>query len=269
MKKVGNPLLNKHTFVICAYKESAYLEKCIQSLKNQTVRSQVIMITSTPNTFISNMAQKYDIPLYINEGQGGIVQDWNFGYHQATTPYITLAHQDDEYFAKYTEEMLRCMEKENKPLIYFTNYAEIRNGIRVTENQLLKIKRLMLSPMQIRCLQKSRFVRRRILSLGCPICCPSVTFARNHLPETVFKTGFRSCEDWEAWEMLSRMKGSFIYNKRILMGHRIHAESETSHIIQDNERSKEDFEMYCKFWPKWMAKILVKFYSKGEKSNEL
>ena len=259
----------KHTFVICAYKKSNYLEKCIQSLKNQTVKSQIIMITSTPNEFISNLAQKYSIPLYINEGQGGIVQDWNFGYHLATTTYITLAHQDDVSFENYTEEMLRCMAKKKRPLIYFTNYAEIRNGVKVTQNQLLNIKRFMLSPLQVRFFQNSRFVRRRILSLGCPICCPSVTFVRNNLPETVFQTGFRSCEDWEAWEMLSRVKGSFIYNKRILMGHRIHEDSETSHIIQDNERVKEDFVMYCKFWPKWLAKILVKLYSSGEKSNEL
>ena len=39
----------KHTFVICAYKESAYLEECILSLKQQTVKSNIIMITSTPN----------------------------------------------------------------------------------------------------------------------------------------------------------------------------------------------------------------------------
>lgn len=31
------------------------------------------------------------------------------------------------------------------------------------------------------------------------------------------------------------------------MGHRIHEESETSVIIGDNARSKEDYEMFCKF----------------------
>lgn len=28
----------KHTFVICAYKESAYLEECVKSLKEQKKR---------------------------------------------------------------------------------------------------------------------------------------------------------------------------------------------------------------------------------------
>ena len=32
-----------HTFAICAYKESPYLEECIQSLMNQTVKSDILI----------------------------------------------------------------------------------------------------------------------------------------------------------------------------------------------------------------------------------
>ena len=67
---------NDHTFAICAYKESPYLEECILSLKNQTVKSNIIMATSTPNEWIQGLAEKYEIPLYINTGEGGIAQDF-------------------------------------------------------------------------------------------------------------------------------------------------------------------------------------------------
>ena len=50
-----------HTFVICAYKESQYLEECIKSVLNQNVKSNVIISTSTPNEYINNLAKKYDI----------------------------------------------------------------------------------------------------------------------------------------------------------------------------------------------------------------
>ena len=50
--------LNNHTFAICAYKESQYLEECIQSLKKQTVKSNIIMCTSTPNDYIKDLAKK-------------------------------------------------------------------------------------------------------------------------------------------------------------------------------------------------------------------
>ena len=46
-----------HTFVICAYKESQYLEECIESIKKQNVKSNVIMTTSTPIEFIEKIAQ--------------------------------------------------------------------------------------------------------------------------------------------------------------------------------------------------------------------
>lgn len=262
-------LQNKHTFVICAYKESPFLEECILSLKKQVLKSSIIMITSTPNDYIQALADKYHIELKINRGEGGIVQDWNFGYEQCTTPYITIAHQDDIYFPEYSKNAVECLAESKHPLIYFSDYCEIRNEKRVNSNQLLKIKRILLFPLRWKMFQNSIFIRRRSLSIGNGICCPAVTFAKDNLPNPVFRVHFRSDEDWEAWERLSKLKGSFVYDAAIRMGHRIHEESETSIIIGDNVRSKEDYEMFCKFWPQNIARIIVRFYSKSEKSNKI
>ena len=49
------------------------------------------MATSTPNEWIQGLAEKYEIPLYIHTGEGGIAQDWNFAYRQAKTDYVTAA----------------------------------------------------------------------------------------------------------------------------------------------------------------------------------
>lgn len=258
-----------HTFALCAYKESPFLEECILSLKNQTIPTNIIMATATPNEYIRNLARKYDIPLYINTGEKGITQDWNFAYNQAKTDYITIAHQDDLYDRRYVEILFKMTEREKKPLIFFTDYYEVRNGQVVKSNTLLRIKRLLLLPMRPRFAWKSRFIRRRVLSLGSSICCPSVTFARNNIPNPVFLNHFRTDEDWEAWERLSRLKGSFVFCKRPLTYHRIHGGSETSAVIQETGRSAEDYEMFCKFWPPWIAKLLTKVYSKSEQSNEL
>ena len=173
------------------------------------------------------------------------------------------------YFSDYSIRAVRKLEESKHPLIYFSDYCEIRNGEKVRNNGLLKTKRMLLSPLKIKRCQKSRFLRRRILSLGNGICCPSVTFAKENLPNPVFRVHFRSNEDWEAWERLSRLKGDFLYDSTIQMGHRIHEESETSVIIGDNARSKEDYEMFCKFWPKCIAKFLSNFYAKSEKSNKI
>ena len=51
----------KHVFAICAYKDSPYLERCIRSLKAQTVPSHIIICTSTPSSYIDRLAWKYGL----------------------------------------------------------------------------------------------------------------------------------------------------------------------------------------------------------------
>lgn len=258
----------RHTFVVCAYKESGYLEQCVQSLLKQTEKSQIVMATSTPNDLILRVAEKHQIPLRINNGASGIAQDWNFAYSQASTDYVTLAHQDDIYEATYTARMFARMETVLKPLIFFSNYYEIRNGDKVVSNNLLRIKRLLTAPLRIKSLQQLVVARRFCLAFGSSICCPSVTFAVNNLPKEVFTVHFRSDVDWQAWEQLSRLKGSFCYDSKMLVGHRIHGDSETTKVIGEGQRTKEDMEMFQKFWPRMIAKLLTGLYASSERSNK-
>lgn len=57
-----------HTFAICAYGESPFLEECIQSCIGQTERTNILLATSTPNAYIKNLGGKYGIPVYVNRG---------------------------------------------------------------------------------------------------------------------------------------------------------------------------------------------------------
>ena len=258
-----------HTFAICAYGESEYLEECISSLLNQTVKTNILISTSTPSEYIYKMAEKYGLPLCINKGEHGITQDWNFAYEHADTDYVTIAHQDDIYEPEYAEKIIKEMAKSDNSIIAFSDYSELRNGEKIHDTTMLKIKRIMLLPLRIKAFWKSKFIRRRVLSMGDPICCPAVTFDLENVKRPIFADGFRSCEDWEAWEKLSRLKGKFIYINEPLMCHRIHEESATTAIIHDNARVQENYIMYCKFWPKPIAKLINHFYTKSEKSNEI
>lgn len=258
-----------HRFMICAYKESAYLEECICSLKKQSISADIGMATSTPCEHISRLAEKYNIPLYVNEGQGGIANDWNFALKAAGKKVVTLAHQDDIYCEDYLEKLLKALNENEHPLLFFTDYGELRDGEKVTGTRLLQIKRIMLLPLRLKGLRKNRWVRRRILSLGSPISCPTVSYILNNLEMPVFEQRYRGSVDWQTWEKISRMKGSFVFWPEVLMYHRIHEESETSAIIRESVRTQEDYEMFCRFWPKWIAKILMHFYAKGQDSNRL
>lgn len=265
--KTSKYSVSDHAFVICAYKESQYLEECILSLLHQEVQSRIILVTSTPNSHIETLVKKYGLEYHVNTGAAGIAGDWNFAYHTANGELVTIAHQDDIYEPNFVKKVLEGINRCKCPLIVFTDYGELRNSNRVTRNKLLKVKRTMLLPLRSRVFQEIRFIRRRILSIGSPICCPSVTYVKENLPETIFESDYRSDVDWQAWEKLSRIKGAFVYCTDILMFHRIHEDSATTAIIADNRRTKEDLEMFSKFWPMWIANILCKIYKKAEESN--
>lgn len=270
MEKQINYTAEDHTFVICAYKESPYLKKNIQSLLRQSVKSRIIMATSTPNRFIEEIAGQFSIPLYVNDAESGIATDWNFAYARANTALVTISHQDDIYDSGYLESILKALNSVKRPILAHTAYYEIRNGARVYSNRLLRIKKLMLMPLIPKVMWNSVFWRRRSLSLGCAICCPSVTYVKDRLPEEPFETGCRAALDWQAWERYSRLKGAFCYISRPMMGHRVHEESETSNVIgKENGRTPEDYTMYRRFWPKFIADRLIKFYEKGQSSNQL
>ncbi|MBR4577852.1 MAG: glycosyltransferase family 2 protein [Clostridia bacterium] len=258
-----------HTFAICAYGESRYLEECIASLEAQTVKTRMIMSTSTPSDFLRKVSEAHGIPLVVNTGKKGIGPDWNYAYNHAETPLVTIAHQDDIYEPEYAARMLEDLNASRNPILWFSGYRELRGSEKVANNKNLRIKRLMLWPLRGRLLRGNRFVRRRILSLGSPICCPAVTYVKERCgAENIFSTEMKVSLDWDQWEIQSRKKGAFVYRAEPLMCHRVHEESETTKLIASNTRGEEDLQMFRRFWPEPIAKRLGKAYAASEKSNK-
>ena len=54
--------------------------------------------------------------------------------NQKLWPIVTIAHQDDVYFEDYTRILLERANEAKRPIIFFTDYCEIREGKRVDEN---------------------------------------------------------------------------------------------------------------------------------------
>jgi len=262
MKEYSN-----HTFAICAYKESKYLEECINSLLNQTVKSNIIIATSTPNEYIENLAKKYSLELHINTGEKGIGPDWNFAVSQTKTDYVTVAHQDDVYKPTYLEEIVNSLEQKKDFVLAFSEYREIKNGVEIPLTKNLKIKKTLLIPLRFG--GRTKFAKKMSLAFGNPICCPAVTLNTKLTGKKPYKTEMKSDLDWDTWDNLSKIKGRFLYIRKELVCHRIHEESETSNLIENNVRLEEDYQMFKKFWPDWMAKLLMKKYKDAVKTNKV
>ena len=260
-----------HTFAICAYGDSPYLEECIASLKKQTVPSRIILCAAESSDYLNGIAVRNEIPLRVRGGAPEIARDWNYALRSSASPLVTLAHQDDRYEPEFLEKTLKAFSRAERPLLSFTDYYEIRGTDRIDsgESRKLRIKERMLFPLRTDALKRSRLLRRLILSFGSPICCPSVTYVKPNLPKRVFRSGFQSDLDWETWERISRRRGSFCYIPEILMGHRIHAASATTRVIGSaRNRSGEDLEMLERFWPKRAASVINRFYMHAQDDND-
>lgn len=258
-----------HTFAICAYKTSPYLEECIQSIVKQEVLGSVIVTTYTPNSYIQDLCSKYSLPLYIGETNKDSAKDsFNFAASKIDTPLYTLCHQDDIYMEKYLINALKNLNKAKDPLLYFSDYYELRKEKVIKTNKILKFKRFLLYPFQFPFFQKSKLIRRRVLGLGNPFCNPTWCYVKSKMPNPLFEnSNIIMSLDYEFIEILSHEIGSFVYGDSVDLLHRIHKETGTTAAINSGVRTSEELIILNRLWPKSIAKVISKFYSMAQNNN--
>lgn len=262
---------NNHTFAICAYKESPFLEDCVKSILNQTVQSNVIMCTSTPNDSIQSIAAKYNIPLFVSNEPSNIKDDWNRAYNRATTDYVTIVHQDDVYTKTYLEEFENKLSSDKNncnSLIFITDYLPLKNGTNTKRDINCKIRRFLRTPLKSKHLSQMSIIKKGVLAFGNSICCPCVTYNKKLLGESIFTSKYKFNIDWDTFLKLAKMNGRFLYIDKPLFYYRIHDGATSKEFIENNNRYNEDFQMFLQFWPKWVAKFIMLFYIKAYDTYE-
>ncbi len=252
------------TLVVCTYKECPYLEESIQSIVNQTVKPRIIISTSTPNAYVNGIADKYGIEVRVNP-DGGQIKDYNFAMKQADTEFVMLAHQDEILRDRFVEKCVEALNYSKDPIISFTDYIEMHNDL-VDEKQssMVKIKKFLLWPTKIKWLSGTHLGKRMTLCMGDPITHPTVICKSDKMPEVIFREEFKASMDWDLWERLSKVKGSFVYVDEILLQHRMNDDNHTAVLLRTtNDRYNNEYAIFCRFWIKPIAKLLMKFYSKA------
>ncbi len=252
-----------HTFAVCAYKESPYLEACVRSLIRQSVRTNIIMTTSTPCGHIQRIADIYRIPLYIRDGISDIRDDWNFAYDQAETDWVTIAHQDDMYDRNYVKEFLNTISGYDQAAAFLSDYMPVRNGRIGPRDINSKIRRFLRKPLKYKVLAKRRFFKKAVLALGNSICAPAVTYHKSLLGPSYFTSQLKFNIDWDTFLKLAQEKWPLAYAEKPLTFYRIHGKATSMEFIENHGRESEDAKMFQKFWPGWVADIIMHFYIKA------
>ena len=241
----------KHTFVICAYKESKYLEDCIRSLKAQEVKSYIKIATSTPNEYIYSIANKYGIDVFVNNMKkenniSNIGNDWQFAYNIAETGLVTIAHQDDIYLKNYTKDLLKYKKKYRDMTLFTTPSITLKDG---------RVK-----------LGKVEFIKRWSVTLGNPIIAPSCAYDKRLCPKDLFISSFQFALDWECVLRLAKLEGRFVLSKSPGICYRVHDGAATKKSILNHSRQMEESIMFDRLLPKPIAGIVKKLYQSSYKA---
>ena len=255
-----------HMWAITAHGSSAYLEKCVKSIVNQTVKSKIAIFTATDNKLIRAVARKYDIPVIVRTGEDVLRYNWNFAYNNSDADWVTIAHQDDMYREDYVEKLLKLVENKRDATLFFTDYLPFGGNIKGAMRNR-NIQRLIKLPLKIPCLTNKILCKRSILSLGNAICCPTVSYNKSILGQDIYLWGnndiIKNNIDWELFLKVAEIEGRFVYCPEPLLQYRIHNESVTSSYMENNVRVKEDIYILEQCWPRWIARILILFYKKS------
>lgn len=242
----------KHTFVILAYNISDDLEECIKSVINQSVKSNIVIATSTPNDYIIDLASEYSLGVMTNKAKSNKGRDYNFAINSFDTPLVTIAHQDDLYDRNYTKEVLKAYKKNKKAAIIFTDNYEIHDDKKIIKSKKLFWKRYYLFPLSFSFLQNKKFFKLRSLRRDKFICTSSITFVKKNIDGDIFPTNLKYDNDWQGLIDLARKDTRFVYLRKKLVGYRVEEKE------NNKTKNKEDLKILKSMYPSWYYKRIVK-----------
>ncbi len=257
-----------HTFVICAYGQSPYLEACIRSLKAQTAATNIICATSTPSPWLEEVLERHKIPLFVRQGEKGIGNDWNFGLDSGQARFVTIAHQDDLYNRHYVEELRRAAARWSDMTVFMSDGILIRDGRLSWGGAVELVKKVLRLPWRVPGLCHLPWVKKAGLIFGNPVMCPSCCYRKDQMPRPLFSTEYDFVLDWECMRRLACGPGRFICVEKPLLYYRIHDEAATKACMEDHRREREERRMFQDIWPGGLAGLLMKLYGQAGKNYQ-
>lgn len=119
--------------VIPCYNRERTIERCIKSVKNQTVKVHEIIIVDdgSDDRSIEIISSYPDVRL-IRQNHKGAQAARNLGITNATGNYIGFLDSDDEWCPDMVEECIKCIKRNPDSSIYADCYAKYEDNGRLT-----------------------------------------------------------------------------------------------------------------------------------------
>ena len=149
---------NKVSVIIPVYKVEPYLNKCVDSVINQTYRNVEIILVDdgSPDRcgeICDEYASKDNRIKVIHKQNGGLSDARNEGLKIATGEYISLLDSDDYWKPKYLEDSVSFLQDNNVDLVVFPLCSVNEKGEIIKELDSRKMK--VLTPEEALCMMFS------------------------------------------------------------------------------------------------------------------
>lgn len=122
--------MNKISIIIPVFNTEKYIEKCIDSLINQTLKEiEIIVLNDGSTDSCNDRLKKYDDSriVYINKDNEGISITRNKGIDLATGEFITFVDSDDYIDITFCEKMYNKAKKDNCDVVMCDYYNKEDN----------------------------------------------------------------------------------------------------------------------------------------------
>lgn len=156
----------KVSLIIPVYNVQDYIEKCMDSVVNQTIDDMEIIIVNDGSKDqskqkIERYLEKYPKIKYLEKENGGLSDARNYGLKFATGEYVAFLDSDD-YVEKNTyEEMYNLAKKEKSDMVECDFIWEYPNRIREDIGSLYSSKKEMIEKARV--VAWNKLIKREII----------------------------------------------------------------------------------------------------------
>ncbi len=235
----------KLSIITCTYNSEKYLEKCIESVKNQNLNNSIyehifIDWCSKDNTInIINKYKSENIDTNIKVVQKepkGIYNAMNTWVNNSIWEYITFLNSDDYYNDNVLNNYLNFVENDwNKELYYWINNIVDNEGNIKTEYPNKWIYK--------------KWLNKYILAMACYIFQSNTLYKKSlHEKYWLYNENLKLVSDAEFFIKVAKWKISNKFYDKIIANFRIHDWSASSStLLQETENEKVRIEIFWKF----------------------
>ena len=143
--------------IIPVYNVEKYLERCLDSILNQTFKDiEIICVNDGSTDGSREILNKYSSQIIlVNKENGGLSDARNKGLEYVTSPYVTFVDSDDWIEESTFEEAYKAIEKYQTDFVYFGCQKVYENGEKVVEKlpfkgfQKMNYKKIRKTPVTV------------------------------------------------------------------------------------------------------------------------